>query len=340
MVVAGLSGPRGTRASPAAHLRKFGQPTTTALAFTVTALAIVASAWPALATTPLTSDEFVRWEAGQRYTYTVETKWWISTNSGAGVGADAVAGAWAPAVGPENHGMRCTLDVRPWQRETWPPTVDRDAMARAPLAGGGPALGGNAWLMRARVHGCRPIKSRFRGIYVPMPGPAASVMAEDPVHQRMRSPFFFTRGDDGHVRRVYFFANETLASRNFKRGTLAFLNFGHPPQAAARRVMEAAEGEASAATYSKVDQDENGMYVAARCGCHRRPSVHHRRLLYPRAATMPSTTWCACQAAPKSPGRSPIIDSWQATTTTRMSCCGDRAALCQMPSTSAQPPRL
>lgn len=115
----------------------------------------------------------------------------------------------------------------------------------------------NSWLVHITVTDCRQLRSRFHGRYVPMPRPRSSSSSRqhegastsdtlmEQITLQLHTPFYATRSDNGALRRLYFHANETLASRNFKRGAVGFLNFRHPPQ-----------GQQA---YQAVDQDETGV---------------------------------------------------------------------------------
>lgn len=232
---------------------------------------------------PEGADVACGWEQGRVHTYQVDTKWWLASNSGAGLSDTDVDEGWAPPTGPENHGVRCHVSVQPVAREAWPPASVGGAADEAPgtptgadfTSGSDGAAAANAWLFRVWVRHCTPLKARFEGEYVPMPRPAQEALDSDVDHRRLATPFFLTRGDDGTVRRLYFFANETLPTRNFKRGAVAFMSFKHPPPEAHAAVARALKGEhvgeaaggrdagrrpaAPEVPYLTVDQDENGM---------------------------------------------------------------------------------
>ena len=224
-------------------------------------------------------DATVGWVKGRVHTFQVDTKWWLASQSGAALCDTDVAAGWAPPVSPENHGVRCHVSVQPVAREVWPPVgPEGEARAspdtsRAHVHSG--ALGAkdgttpNSWLFRAWVRHCTPLKARFEGEYVPMPRPSQEALDSDVDMQRLATPFYLTRGDDGVVRRLYFFGNETLVTRNFKRGVVTFLSFKHPPAEAHASVARALRSEEHGADsalgttepvkYHAVDQDENGM---------------------------------------------------------------------------------
>ena len=79
---------------------------------------------------------------------------------------------------------------------------------------------------------------------MPMPMDTSN-SASGPLHE---TPFFLTLGDDGFVKRLYMFANETLQSRNFKRSVISFLSFARP---------SVQQGDN---TFVAVDQLEHGVY--------------------------------------------------------------------------------
>ena len=194
------------------------------------------------------------WHPHETYTYRVDTKWWLSTGAGRAIDASQTEDhGWSPPVGPDNHGMRCTLSIHPEVREQWPAGPPDDH--REP----------NAWLLRFSVRFCVPLRSRFHGSYNALPRPAEVDLDDDPAARRLRTPFYVIRTDDGLVRRLLFFGNETVSSRNFKRGMTAFLSFVDPMQASVGTVRDTAGRvlrEARVRSYSSIDQDENGIYMA------------------------------------------------------------------------------
>jgi len=106
------------------------------------------------------------------------------------------------------------------------------------------------------------MRSRFGGPYIKLPAPTDTQMneASAAVVGHAPTPFFATQTDDGAVRQLYFFANETLADRNFKRGIVgSFLSVSLRP---VRRLHARNNVEVST---TMVDQDENGVYVRASC---------------------------------------------------------------------------
>jgi len=168
------------------------------------------------------------WEQGVESTYQVTSKWWLGTAPGSAVTHDALID-WEPPVAADNHAVRCRVAVTPHSREQWPPGGSDGA---AGDAGGG---GTNAWLFRAVISRCTTLRARFRGRYVAMPAANSAAVEADPRTKRMGSPFFFTRTDDGRVRRLYVFPNETVVTRNFKRGmVVSFLSVVEPAAHAAR----------------------------------------------------------------------------------------------------------
>ena len=210
------------------------------LVATVSRAALVLVAFVA-AVAAAAQPSLLKWHAGTSYRYQVDSLWW----SGRAGSQDVLHTAWDPPVAPENHGMRCNIAVVPVRREAWPPTD--------------PSQPPNSWLMRVSVLRCLPLRSRFHGDYVALPKHGDQGSADDPLAALIHTPFFVTLGDTGQSRRLYFHANETVASRNFKRGMVGFLSFAHPQRSAVRRLAQAAAGDRS--TYTAVDQDPNGMYA-------------------------------------------------------------------------------
>ena len=223
------------------------------------------------------------WHPHETYTYRVDTKWWLSTGAGRAIDASQTEDhGWSPPVGPDNHGMRCTLSIHPEVREPWPAGPSDDHTEP------------NAWLLRFSVRFCVPLRSRFHGSYNALPRPAEVDLDDDPAARRLRTPFYVIRTDDGLVRRLLFFGNETVSSRNFKRGMTAFLSFVDPMQASVGTVRDTAGRvlrEARVRSYSSIDQDENGMYVALLLG-HPPPASHHRSSRLHLVSVIWQTTRC------------------------------------------------
>jgi len=187
------------------------------------------------------------WQPRATYTYEIETKWWQGTD-GAEV-TEADLDSWSPPVARENHGMRCQLRVLPLHREVWPsrnqapvPTATRDGDAISRSTSAAMPIGANAWVFRAQLQRCSALRSRRHGPYVSLGSSSAQPVSD----ALLTTPFYFTLGDDGLLKRVHFFTNETLASRNLKRGQVTFFSFlrvQHDPPS------------------NNVDQDEQGVYV-------------------------------------------------------------------------------
>ena len=186
-----------------------------------------------------------QWQLGSTHTYHVDTKWWLATSPSSTIDESLANNAWDPPVGPMNSGIRCTVAVEPVARETWPA---QNAGQRSD----------NAWLLKIAVSSCVPLRSRFHGDYVALPQPPQADLDSDPATRRVRTPFFAVQTDEGRVRRVLFFGNETLSSRNFKRGCVAFLSQVQPSADQGRQLRA---GSDTRVAYSAVDHDENGVCV-------------------------------------------------------------------------------
>ena len=191
-----------------------------------------------------------QWQLGSTHTYHVDTKWWLATSPSSTIDESLANNAWDPPVGPMNSGIRCTVAVEPVARETWPA---QNAGQRSD----------NAWLLKIAVSSCVPLRSRFHGDYVALPQPPQADLDSDPATRRVRTPFFAVQTDEGRVRRVLFFGNETLSSRNFKRGCVAFLSQVQPSADQGRQLRA---GSDTRVAYSAVDHDENGVCVLS-CPC-------------------------------------------------------------------------
>ena len=186
-----------------------------------------------------------QWQLGSTHTYHVDTKWWLATSPSSTIDESLAYNAWDPPIGPMNSGIRCTVAVEPVARETWPA---QNAGQRSD----------NAWLLKIAVSSCVPLRSRFHGDYVALPQPPQADLDSDPATRRVRTPFFAVQTDEGRVRRVLFFGNETLSSRNFKRGCVAFLSQVQPSADQGRQLLA---GSDTRVAYSAVDHDENGVCV-------------------------------------------------------------------------------
>ena len=203
--------------------------------------------------------QHVEWQLGAEYSFTVTTKWWLGIGHSGIDEASVRPHLFRPPVSRNNQGLRCKLSIVPLRQETWPP-LDT---AQAPASGNSDGHGDqpNALLCRAQLLDCQPLHSRFNGPYVPHSEviQGYSDIAGDMAH--LYTPFFFTWAVTGVVRRLYVFANETLSSRNFKRGSIAFLTLQDPRTSvgAVPRVDEIDEGQ-----FDMVDQDEHGVCVALR----------------------------------------------------------------------------
>ena len=195
------------------------------------------------------------WQHGHVYRFVVTTKWWHST---AHRTADAVMveEPFQPPVTDVNHGTKCTLLVQPVARERW-------HHGQSATPGRDDCSGGDSWLLRLRVATCSAITSRFHGPYVEAAGTEDFMSArlrEDPTNsgadisrtfrQRIATPFFATLGDTGTLHRLHFYRNETLSTRNWKRGLIAFLSLRHDHHVVDEYV-------------DAVDQDEHGVYLAS-----------------------------------------------------------------------------
>jgi len=172
---------------------------------------------------------------------------WFLQSSARDCSADDVI-TWSPPRADENHGMSCRLTVTPTQRE--------QAHAGGPRA---------SWLLRVDIQQCVPMVARFHGEYVK--ARAQSGGQYDPQNAQLQTPFFVLRSEDGVVRRLSFFANETLRMRNFKRGMVAFLSVRDIPEGVVmahdgRTHVGAPWGDEAVAS-NDVDQDEAGVYVLA-----------------------------------------------------------------------------
>lgn len=193
------------------------------------------------------------WQHGHVYRFVVTTKWWHST---AHRTADAVMveEPFQPPVTDVNHGTKCTLLVQPVARERW-------HHGQSATPGRDDSSGGDSWLLRLRVATCSAITSRFHGPYVEAAGTEDFMSArlrEDPTNsgadisrtfrQRIATPFFATLGDTGTLHRLHFYRNETLSTRNWKRGLIAFLSLRHDHHVVDEYV-------------DAVDQDEHGVCV-------------------------------------------------------------------------------
>ena len=195
----------------------------------------------------------VVWRAGAAYEFRVTSKWWLGSGKGSHLHGGMVAD-FQPPTSAEDHGLACRLTLRPLYREAWPPSGaqrgQRGAEQAAESDTAPDKYTDNAWVILAQPGVCSPIVSRFGGPYVPLPKPQQSTLDEQPAFQRLSTAFYFTRLDNGRLGRVYFFANETLSSRNFKRGLISFLSFVQPTA-----------HEGGSGSYRAVDQDEHGVYV-------------------------------------------------------------------------------
>ena len=223
------------------------------------------------------------WQAGVRYEYTVDSRSWRAP-------ADddtpvplppTLVERFNPPVGPQNFGFRCHIHLSPVQREQWPSSsVNSGAPSHhvAPERHGEPSEGpnpsrdgttdpsasameSNAWLVRGELHSCTQTRSRFHGPFIVVAGGSDANHA-DPVVKHAGTPFYFVHSDDGRLRELYFFGNETLRSRNFKRGMVSFLNLVRPESIAKGNgdVFRRLHPE-SVLKYQAVDHDEQGVYV-------------------------------------------------------------------------------
>jgi len=203
--------------------------------------------------------------AGARFRarYLVDSKSW-STPVGDTHNLRAAAELLEPFTPPifeENHGFRCYVNLEAVKREVWGAdepllhTAGGDDAHPAPADGHWPIRGAvngptgrrapysNSWLMKGQLEACSYTRSHFHGPYVAAsPGKGQ----DDPLLMLAPTPFFFVHTDDGRIRQFYFFGNETLVTRNFKRGMLSFANLVTDLPEAKSRV---------------VDLDEHGVCV-------------------------------------------------------------------------------
>jgi len=219
------------------------------------------------------------WQANFRYEYKVDSRTWRAP-------ADDETPAplprtfvedFNPPVGPQNFGFRCHVELEPVQREWWPSSTPHDA-DRAPLrqsslepseghsafrhrsGNSSPAANEeNAWLVRAQLHSCAQTRSRFHGPFIVVAGGADS-KNHDPIIAHAGTPFYFVHSDDGRLRELYFFGNESLPTRNFKRGMVSFLNLVRPESTGIRDLPRRLS-KGSVVEYQTVDHDEQGVCV-------------------------------------------------------------------------------
>ena len=203
--------------------------------------AIVVALWMAWLGPVLASTGAVTWAPNTEYVYAVDSKTWSEAATPDFTVSPSLVKAFSPPIKAQNFGFRCQLRLLPVVREVW---AQKDR---------GSADGTNAWLLQAHLDACVLIQNRYHGPYIPMPNTHGdSQFAMDPVLGHASTPFYFIHTDDGRVRELYFFGNETLPSRNFKRGMVSFANF----------VRSVTGGSPSA--FAAVDHNEQGMYVAPR----------------------------------------------------------------------------
>ena len=225
------------------------------------------------------------WQAGARYEYIVDSRSWrVPTDDDTPVPLPPTfVEHFNPPVGPQNFGFRCHIELRPVQRELWPsssticgkPGVSGHHVSRELSEEPSPSNHGyvdpsvavtecNAWLVRGQLHSCAQTRSRYHGPFIVVAGGPDS-KHHDPIIKHADTPFYFVHSDDGRLRELYFFGNETLHTRNFKRGMVSFLNLVRPESITnGSGGMSRHLGTESALNYQVVDHDEQGVYVLLR----------------------------------------------------------------------------
>ena len=202
----------------------------------------------------------VSWKCGDVHHYAVDTKWWFGEAKGSTVTRDRLE-RWQPPIGAQDHGVRCSMSIRAVEDGHSGQCNERGEQQQI-------EEGQHILLLQIHVAHCVPLKSQFGSEYIAMPAPLAPQSLDDgetfdydddQSQVELRTPFFVLQSSQGIVTGLRFHTNETLSSRNFKRGLVSFLSFSQSPSVHSLRHHQLQERDHVQQSWIQVDQDEHGM---------------------------------------------------------------------------------